>query len=296
MILILKQKTLKFSSITRTCGGDPSCFIGQAFNFRYYPHIRGWSRTRFTKRTWLDVLPALAGVILIVLAGWNDDSCITRTCGGDPGFQTLDDDGDWVLPAHAGVILQVSLENIEKISITRTCGGDPSTIAVNGLGGSYYPHMRGWSWYFSRFAWNGKVLPAHAGVILYRKTKEYKMTGITRTCGGDPSQCSGWSGLVSYYPHMRGWSYTQKHLTLPNMVLPAHAGVILETYVSTRLSRCITRTCGGDPTMLSRLESGGKYYPHMRGWSCKPEMYQFTEVVLPAHAGVILFSFACYRI
>ena len=52
------------------------------------------------------------------------------------------------------------------------------------------------------------------------------------------------------------------------MVLPAHAGVILEYEIWKNVTGCITRTCGGDPYELGRSAYGFE--------------------VLPAHAGVIL--------
>ena len=54
------------------------------------------------------------------------------------------------------------------------------------------------------------------------------------------------------------------------MVLPAHAGVILDN--------------------ASKAFRLAKYYPHMRGWS---SIWLHSEIdfdVLPAHAGVILIN------
>ena len=74
------------------------------------------------------------------------------------------------------------------LSITRTCGGDPE-------------------WYVDGDNKNG-VLPAHAGVILWRPSTPIDQPSITRTCGGDPG----------YLIKKLGSDY----------VLPAHAGVILD--------------------------------------------------------------------
>ena len=56
------------------------------------------------------------------------------------------------------------------------------------------------------------------------------------------------------------------------MVLPAHAGVILEYEIWKNVTGCITRTCGGDPQIPLKL-------------------FIFSPV-LPAHAGVILQNFS----
>ena len=110
---------------------------------------------------------------------------------------------------------------------------------------------------------------------------------ITRTCGGDPKVFSILIRPLSYYPHMRGWSYSLKALNKALLVLPAHAGVILTSSNTSSTSVCITRTCGGDPSMQVVCKIPPKYYPHMRGWSQLPCNLSNWYGVLPAHAGVI---------
>ena len=50
--------------ITRTCGGDP--------------------QIKFAIKLGIGVLPAHAGVILVIYHVYRHNECITRTCGGDP--------------------------------------------------------------------------------------------------------------------------------------------------------------------------------------------------------------------
>ena len=51
-----------------------------------------------------------------------------------------------------------------------------------------------------------RVLPAHAGVILWETPAGISTTSITRTCGGDPVVAIEKTDDMMYYPHMRGWS------------------------------------------------------------------------------------------
>ena len=132
------------------------------------------------------------------------------------------------------------------------------------------------------------VLPAHAGVIPLDEKKIRKGKRITRTCGGDPNGAFYIGKWPEYYPHMRGWSCVCDWIFTRNHVLPAHAGVILESLALIFLSLCITRTCGGDPKRISRFSHWTMYYPHMRGWSYAVINSQIIINVLPAHAGVIL--------
>ena len=64
--MILACATLDpiLSSITRTCGGDP--------------------QIKFAIKLGIGVLPAHAGVILVIYHVYRHNECITRTCGGDP--------------------------------------------------------------------------------------------------------------------------------------------------------------------------------------------------------------------
>ena len=148
--------------------------------------------------------------------------------------------------------------------------------------------MRGWSWNIKFNTQIILVLPAHAGVILKNTFYANIELGITRTCGGDPACWEPIITLSKYYPHMRGWSSLYCYQTDFKRVLPAHAGVILsQRWVKTD-NKCITRTCGGDPTIYERPLFAVKYYPHMRGWSWIVRSRIYRKMVLPAHAGVIL--------
>ena len=67
------------------------------------------------------------------MRGWSDVkryraksiASITRTCGGDPVWDSKPATMIRVLPAHAGVILNFEQCQKGKLRITRTCGGDP---------------------------------------------------------------------------------------------------------------------------------------------------------------------------
>ena len=132
--------------------------------------------------------------------------------------------------------------------ITRTCGGDPNATDSEVSELMYYPHMRGWS-RLTRSNWiKYEVLPAHAGVILRYCSNSLSLVGITRTCGGDPHNYAKAYNLTLYYPHMRGWSRLKQLKHCLHRVLPAHAGVILNSVPCFLLNHGITRTCGGDPS------------------------------------------------
>ena len=193
-----------------------------------------------------------------------------------------------VFPAHAGVILDKSGLNCNSKCISRTCGGDPERRKERRTRRKYFPHMRGWSqvtqWKLSYLI----VFPAHAGVILLVSYSLYHVNSISRTCGGDPIQWLSNGHHLRYFPHMRGWSFSEPMQKLPRKVFPAHAGVILIFFSSFLFSLCISRTCGGDPHGTTELNLLIEYFPHMRGWSSAYPDWKGPNSVFPAHAGVIL--------
>ena len=172
-----------------------------------------------------------------------------------------------VFPAHAGVIPLPTWVSPAIGCISRTCGGDPISFqnCLNFI--EYFPHMRGWSRYYMSIKRKRKVFPAHAGVIPDATGVIDPITGISRTCGGDPYLFFYAVCIFEYFPHMRGWSYGGFIMCKLLKVFPAHAGVILSWSYTKVSMMCISRTCGGDPDQLKDLAGMVKYFPHMRGWS-----------------------------
>ena len=131
----------------------------------------------------------------------------------------------------------------------------------------YFPHMRGWSYTMLDLKDGNKVLPAHAGVILFKINWTRNNFSTSRTCGGDPSEWLWSTPRGWYFPHMRGWSSPLFLNVFKFCVLPAHAGVIPIILLYRFHFISTSRTCGGDPIIVSNKFSIFMYFPHMRGWS-----------------------------
>ena len=126
MIPQRRLKMKKTLSITRTGGDDPSPRPSWIKTSLYYPHRRGWSwlqtRYPFLRR----VLPAQAGMILLLCSLVFLLECITRTGGDDPSITFYPYDICEVLPAQAGMIPLKKHRPPVLIRITRTGGDDPT--------------------------------------------------------------------------------------------------------------------------------------------------------------------------
>ena len=126
-------------------------------------------------------------------------------------------------------------------------------------------------------------------MILTEDSTDFEKAYITRTCGDDPRTEYGHNRKSSYYPHMRGWSWALSVCLCFQTILPAHAGMILIEYRADKQGENITRTCGDDPVTCAPCVCLDRYYPHMRGWSCNEYVFTEPTLILPAHAGMILY-------
>ena len=86
VILKVWQVMLRIFCYPRECGGDPIKRCQGAMCFLLSPRMRGWS---YPGRIWHQtrwVIPANAGVILLLPALVRHYNCYPRECGGDPRF------------------------------------------------------------------------------------------------------------------------------------------------------------------------------------------------------------------
>ena len=229
--------------------------------------MRGWSFTHHFAVLCTKVIPANAGVILTLHYDGGFYAGYPRECGGDPVYVRICAKykvlsprmrgWSWwsiffrivfpVIPANAGVILYYWHGVIYRVCYPRECGGDPNinqgTVAVERLS----PRMRGWSCVWSRVYARWWVIPANAGVILYREVGHKLTIGYPRECGGDPITPPFISNNIMLSPRMRGWSQVHFCFRSQFLVIPANAGVILRgDYILTWYAR-YPRECGGDP-------------------------------------------------
>ena len=171
---------------SRVCGGDPQFQYFCPLQQQFFPRMRGWSSECVTITYKLRILPAYAGVILLLFIIFIVFENSSRVCGGDPVIKTAFNAQfeffprmrGWsyhihlwsklisILPAYAGVIpLNYHILFYSYYS-SRVCGGDPETgLMVSDLP-EFFPRMRGWSRILPELSAWLYILPAYAGVIL----------------------------------------------------------------------------------------------------------------------------------
>ena len=172
-----------------------------------------------------------------------------------------------VLPAWAGMIPIFLFQKVVSLCFTRMSGDDPVKNMAVSWHMKFYPHERGWSFYFVDKSYKPLVLPAWAGMILANLFRTLETKSFTRMSGDDPAETADPIADIRFYPHERGWSFAGIMENFFYIVLPAWAGMILIFSYSLEVSSGFTRMSGDDPIALLFFFLSEAFYPHERGWS-----------------------------
>ena len=189
--VILSPPFEKSNSIylSRVCGGDPQFKVFATTYDQFVPRMRGWSWLPESKKLWLIICPAYAGVIPRATITVIKITNLSRVCGGDPivkpgwsirepfvprmrGWSSCSSFFPilWTIcPAYAGVILVSVLAYFCTTDLSRVCGGDPICEILANDYNSFVPRMRGWSLMLRQLHLALHICPAYAGVILLNK-------------------------------------------------------------------------------------------------------------------------------
>ncbi len=111
-----------------------------------------------------------------------------------------------VVPAHAGVILMRANGLSSADGRPRTRGGHPVIYANDDYEWWSSPHTRGSSWSYTLTAVGGVVVPAHAGVIPWRRRPRARARCRPRTRRGHPFVPLDREHIGKSSPHTRGSS------------------------------------------------------------------------------------------
>ena len=192
-----------------------------------------------------------------------------------------------VVPAHAGVIRWRGPWPTRSGRRPRTRGGHPEPEPALAAVWLSSPHTRGSSCTPPHTPMSGRVVPAHAGVIRRPRCRTWRRSSRPRTRGGHPGNLVLISTGTTSSPHTRGSSLQHGPARLAPVVVPAHAGVILNgRNIETSAGRR-PRTRGGHPSATITTNAPEESSPHTRGSSLDDLVRPAGHRVVPAHAGVI---------
>ncbi len=248
------------------------------------PHPRGLSLGLLAWVEHGSVVPAPAGVVPELLSPLGDAGRRPRTRGGCPrGTRLAGRPGEssphprglsppWrspppvpsVVPAPAGVVRPRRRRAQPACRRPRTRGGCPSPRcrAVAAMRSS--PHPRGLSAVAPGERGQRAVVPAPAGVVPTRRSTSRDTTCRPRTRGGCPRMPSGWRSESGSSPHPRGLSPATVSSTSAAKVVPAPAGVVLDTALPPSRAHSRPRTRGGCPVDGCSIDMPLSSSPHPR--------------------------------
>ena len=230
----------------RMRGGHPFARVALRASL-FTPHARGSTQQRqFSLFPCNGILPACAGVNLVLDNGGAHDQNSPRMRGGQPAEQSA----------------QFCIGNSP-----RTRGGQPSFMATLDRPEEFSPHARGSTQQrqFSLFPCNG-ILPACAGVNLVLDNGGAHDQNSPRMRGGQPHVQVQWLYDDAFTPHARGSIRRTIGTVLVLVILPARAG--------------------GQPGTGAKIHKIEKFSPHARGSTRFLHEEARRSTILPACAGV----------
>ena len=130
-----------------------------------------------------------------------------------------------------------------------------------------------------------RIIPAHAGNTARESTRHDFHGDHPRACGehwfrGLPGSIAGGSS-----PRMRGTRYYNRDGVMQSGIIPAHAGNTCHMVSSSVSAWDHPRACGEHMTGFAQGLNNGGSSPRMRGTPVMQFRIDFSEGIIPAHAG-----------
>ena len=248
MFLVRNFGILNADGSPRVCGDVSGNLEGDKNVTWFSPRMRGCFQDRRRSEQRFHVLPAYAGMFLELSCFFSFGICSPRVCG-DVSLTGAHEDtaavfsprmrgcfwrnragffGQPVLPAYAGMFPCASSVGILQTSSPRVCGDVSRSPNSGSPRRRFSPRMRGCFSKARRLLRTKQVLPAYAGMFPGLSGCVAQQQRSPRVCG-DVSQHQDLRPHHRWFsPRMRGCFQDDPEQKLPQMVLPAYAGMFPE--------------------------------------------------------------------
>ena len=193
-----------------------------------------------------------------------------------------------VLPAYAGMFPSLAAEMCALACSPRVCGDVSRSHQDERRPRGFSPRMRGCFHRTARGLYKKLVLPAYAGMFPPVRIRLKPLLRSPRVCGDVSRSHQDERRPRGFSPRMRGCFQIAKLGITQEEVLPAYAGMFLESSSASPDKTGSPRVCG-DVSRAVRLRcAAAAFSPRMRGCFRMISDLQPGEVVLPAYAGMFL--------
>ncbi len=294
-------------ALPRARGGGPERARAAGGYLGSSPRTRGWSQAVGRGQRLSTLFPAHAGVVPAGTCPAEAGPALPRARGGGPSLGRLPGPDSissprtrgWsarkaattdylkLFPAHAGVVPRTHARAWTRRPLPRARGGGPNSGPVGYGDTDSSPRTRGWSCRGGRGARPADLFPAHAGVVPQRVELARGRAPLPRARGGGPPTAGDLAPATTSSPRTRGWSLGLPGAEPPDILFPAHAGVVPRSSRRTPTTDALPRARGGGPSSDAPYRIGPNSSPRTWGWSPGRRGGHETGHLFPAHAGVV---------
>ncbi len=171
----------------------------------------------------------------------------------------------------------------------RARGDVPAFVGSTRSLDGFSPRTRGCSQAAHKHQGFFTVFPAHAGMFLSLRQREFICEGFPRARGDVPIREHSFSRKRSFSPRTRGCSLIRRTARTLIGVFPAHAGMFPGRQLMLNLMLSFPRARGDVPVSESVSTNNSLFSPRTRGCSELWGVQRGSSVVFPAHAGMFLW-------
>ncbi len=255
-------------SASRARGDGP---VREPYSMTFHecsPRTRGWSPAPRRPRVADRVLPAHAGMVLVVVVDPRGDCGAPRARGDGPRRERADQGDDECSPRTRGWSVPARCRSCPGTRRAPRARGDGPTGSMSSATlWVCSPRTRGWSHHQGDERLGDVVLPAHAGMVPGRASRRRVRSSAPRARGDGPPRSGNWRTVPQCSPRTRGWSRAPRGPLADLVGAP--------------------RARGDGPPLGGSMPRRASCSPRTRGWSQEVTQWPRNTGVLPAHAGMV---------
>ena len=194
-----------------------------------------------------------------------------------------------IIPAHAGQTALRRHPCTREPDHPRACGANHSFRVSSASASGSSPRMRGKHRQGRREAFQGRIIPAHAGQTRLVWFHPGVFADHPRACGANRMRDQGTGPAYGSSPRMRGKPERRRQRHAGRRIIPAHAGQTRASVHVVVFGADHPRACGANRLLDEGARASDGSSPRMRGKLLLCHLVGLRIRIIPAHAGQTVF-------
>ena len=190
-----------------------------------------------------------------------------------------------IIPAHAGQTCSVLTIMAGSADHPRACGANERSAWLFAVESGSSPRMRGKLVAYLPANRRPRIIPAHAGQTIGRRSSSKWTSDHPRACGANDAGGGGLHVGSGSSPRMRGKPHRATNIPGLVRIIPAHAGQTTALASFHRVLSDHPRACGANVFGVMKPAGYCGSSPRMRGKRCLRCRARRAFRIIPAHAG-----------